>query len=296
MQTDQVSDTGKLTLLKPGPMSSLQDRGRQGCQHLGLCSGGAADGYAFKWANRLLDNPDDAACLEITLGPCEIHFSHAARIALCGASSECCIAGNPIPPWGTWNVGENETLSIPMAKTGLRFYLAVEGGFIAKKIFNSFSSLNPDGSLAVFKEGDKLAYPISKNKKNTLKRSVYWKNIPDFRAELTLRLHPSYQYSLFSGECRRKLFSSCYTLSPQCNRMGYRLQGDALKWERGGIVSEGIAYGAVQIPPDGQPIVLLNDRQTIGGYPKIGCVSAEDCYLLAQRRPGQKVRFVLSNE
>jgi allophanate hydrolase subunit 2 len=115
--------------------------------------------------------------------------------------------------------------------------------------------------------------------------------IPDYDRPLELGVMPGYQHDEFDIVKRTKLFSASYQVSQNMDRMGYRLSGDAIQPRRNGIVSEGIAYGAIQIPSDGQPIVLLKDRQTIGGYPKIGCISALGAGQLAQRGPGSVVRF-----
>ncbi len=289
----EEKNSAYLQINKPGPLCTVQDLGRKNCQHLGLNSGGAADLYAYNWANHLLDNPRGAACLEITLGPCEIVFNHTTRIALCGALSNATVGAKQLLPWGSYDIYPGDILRIPIAQRGLRFYLAVKGGILTEHHFSSRSSMSMDGSIKALAAGTKLAYPLVEDASKTLKQSAHWNSIPDYQKDLVLRVHPSYQYQLFSDSCKSLFFNSIYELSPQCNRMGYRLKGQPLDWKYGGIVSEGIAYGAIQIPPDGQPIVLLNDRQTIGGYPKIGCIVREDAYQLAQRRPGQKVKFEL---
>lgn len=284
------------TVIKPGPHSLLEDLGRCHNKQLGLPSGGAADIYAYHWANKLLDNLNTSAALEITLGPCILEFQEPTQIAICGARSEMTLVRtgqrHSMIPWSARKIKAGDRVNIGMASSGLRSYVAIAGGFKQPNILGSCEPLTADGRLQLLAEGDQLYYtpeaPVSK-----FNRSAHWHAIPDYHAELVLSLHPCYQYHHFSAEATARLFNATYRIEANSNRMGYRLRGPNIPWKHGGIISEGIAFGSVQIPPDGQPIVLLNDRQTIGGYPKVGCIHASDCYELSQRRPGQTVRFEL---
>jgi len=290
------TEPARALIKKTGALCTLQDRGRNQCMHLGLCPGGAADAYAFHWANRLLDNPENAACLEITLGPCEIEFTHITQIAVCGASGNMRLNGQPLLPWSTHRVEEGSILRCPIPRHGLRYYLAIKGGFAGDIHFGSRSGLTANGDLKHIKSGEILGYDTVEPNQFVRNRSTHWQLIPDYQEELLLAVIASYQHAQFSKTARETLFKQSYRVSKESNRMGYRLEGAPIEWSQEGIVSEGIAYGSIQIPPDGQPIILLNDRQTIGGYPKIGCVTAEDCFQLAQRRPGQSVRFIPADE
>jgi len=275
---------------RPGPLCLLVDQGRVNCQHFGLCSGGAVDAYAYSWANKLLGNKPAAAALEITLGPAEIHFEQNTQIALCGAKNSATLNNKALIPWSSHRIHAGDTLKIAMAKSGLRSYLSIKGGFIATPYFGSRAPLSEHGTEIPLTKGERLYYAEDDAKDSTHK-TAHWQAIPSYQKELTLCLYPCYQYSAFSAAAINTLQNSSYAISAQSNRMAYCLKGQEVVWGKTDIVSEGIAFGSVQIPPNGQPIVLLTDRQTIGGYPKIGCVKADDCYALAQRRPGQYVRF-----
>ena len=284
---------GRAHLNKAGPLTLLQDRGRQGSQILGICTSGAADAYAFAWSNTLLGNQENAAALEISLGPFEVSFDSSTRIALCGADCGATLNGKKIIPWSSHKVKPGDTLRLSMARSGLRIYLAIAGGFLCNHIFSSCAQLSNDGKNLSLQNADQLHYQPVENV--TPCRNVHWQAIPDYTTTLELNLYPCYQFLHFEKNEILKLLSDDYRIGVDSNRMGYRLEGQNVNWHRKGIVSEGIAFGSVQIPPNGQPIVLLNDRQTIGGYPKVGCIAAADCYQLAQRRPGQKVTFKLAS-
>ena len=149
-----------------------------------------------------------------------------------------------------------------------------------------------DGKGAKLAKGDTLEF--EKNA-SFVEAFLPEPEVPDYQQHLRLGVIPGYQYRSFSIVQREKFFSCDYEISQNIDRMGYRLKGDAIHSDLDGIISEGIAYGAIQVPKDGQPIVLMKDRQTIGGYPKIGCLSALDAGLLAQRGPGSSVSFFLSD-
>jgi biotin-dependent carboxylase-like uncharacterized protein len=281
-------------VIKPGFLTLLQDYGRYGMQHLGMATGGPLDEHAFLWANRLLDNHYNCAALEITLGPVRLHALQAVQIAIAGADFAARINQQPIVPWRSYWIEAGDELSFAAARSGVRAYLAVGGGFEAKLQHGSCATvirercggLQGDGRR--LEAGDRLeCRPASPGPV----LQVPPRYVPDYGAPLRLRLLPSYQYDQFDAAQVRRFFSSDYQVSPHSDRMGYRLSGPEIRASLDGIISEGIAYGAVQVPGDGQPIVLLRDRQTIGGYPKIGCVASLDAAQLAQRGPGAVIRF-----
>ncbi|WP_045857869.1 5-oxoprolinase subunit C family protein [Teredinibacter purpureus] len=296
MNAIQKDNAAEAVVNKTSAHSFLTDKGRRGGQVMGLCSGGAADAYAYYWANRLLDNHATAAAIEITFGPFSLTFKAATRIAVCGAISTIKLGNKLIPPWSSTHVAAGDTLYIAIPTSGLRQYLAIDGGFKSALFFESCESLQYDFTTRTLAVGDSLWYTPDRNHNKPnhgLNRTVSWRATPNYSKELVLRINPCYQFHQFTTHAVEQLLKSCYTVHPNSNRMGYRLAGKTIEWGHKGILSEGIAFGSVQIPPNGQPIVLLNDRQTIGGYPKVGCVHTADCYQLAQRRPGQAVRFTL---
>ena len=293
-----MSETGNLHLINPGPLSLVQDLGRKATQHLGYSQCGAADEHAYLWSNRLLENPCDTASIEITFGPFHARFTHATQIALCGSNNPAFINDKPARLWQCHNVAAGDHIRLSPAAHGTRIYLSVKNGFLCDNFKGSAStSLREKVGYNNGRILDKqclLPYKVSSNNSPHLQATPFT-YIPDYRSELILKVIPGYQYSRFSEDQIRRFFTQEYTISKRVNRMGYRLEGNPIASSINHLYSEGIAYGAIQIPPDGQPIVLLKDRQTIGGYPKLGSVSQLDCFRLSQRQPNQVVRFALGD-
>ena len=285
-------------VVEPGMLALIQDSGRYGYQHMGVTTGGPMDEFAFFWANRLLDNDLNAPQVEITFGRFSLLAQDDACIAITGGDLGARINDREISPWRTHRISRGDRLDFTAPVSGLRAYLAVSGGFRPAMKLGSCATVSReglgglDGQGAKLAKGDKLAF-----EKNLafVEAFLPGSEIPDYRQHLRLGVIPGYQYQSFPAVQRMKFFSCDYEISQNIDRMGYRLKGDAIYSDLDGIVSEGIAYGAIQVPKDGQPIVLMKDRQTIGGYPKIGCLSALDAGLLAQRGPGASVSFYLSD-
>ncbi|ABM05232.1 urea amidolyase related protein [Psychromonas ingrahamii 37] len=292
----------KLKVIQPGMLSLIQDVGRFGVAQLGLSQGGPIDLHAYCWANHLLANSMHCPVLEITLGQASFTAQEDTMVALTGANMMATLDGVAHKNWCSFQIKKGQTLKLGFAQTGLRAYLAIAGGFAAQKIFGSSATVmrNKLGGLA--KDDDSLARgnkiaagqlltAASINQHRTVCRSVPKHFIPDYADTIEIGVLPSYQVERFPQLQRDRFFQSSFAVSPQSDRMGVRLTGAAIKCDTAGIISEGIALGAIQIPPDGQPIILLNDRQTLGGYPKIGCVSRLDLPKIAQARAGSVIRF-----
>ncbi|MDQ2076012.1 biotin-dependent carboxyltransferase family protein [Marinimicrobium sp. ABcell2] len=283
-----------LGVIKPGILTLVQDLGRFGYQHLGLTTGGAADEQAHLWANRLLGNSAQSATLEICYGGLQLEAQVPTRIAITGADLQPTLNGQAIHTWQTHNLVAGDRLHFGHPKTGVRAYLAVQGGFTIEPSFGSVATVmregigGLDGKGRPLKSGD--CVPCSATKPGPLMR-VAPRYIPDYSQPLTIRVIEGHQSHQFHPEDRQRFYSASYRLSNHSDRMGARLEGPALKPRINGIVSEGINFGAIQVPPDGQAIILLKDRQTIGGYPKLGTAFARDLFLLAQRQPGALLRF-----
>lgn len=292
----------RLEVIQPGALSLLQDLGRRGFGHLGVSQGGPVDLYAHCWANRLVGNPSTAATLEITLGQANFRAADDLALALAGADMSATIDGKKFPAWQAVLLRKGQTLKLEFASSGLRAYLAVSGGFRAPPVFGSVATVvrNRLGGLArdgaafgngtPLRAGDLLEAATAPSA-TTAFHSTPTRFIPDYRQAIDLGLIESSQADSFGDDEKAKLYGSEYAIGNQSDRMGCRLVGPPVKSQLNGIISEGIALGAVQIPADGQPIVLLNDRQTLGGYPKIGGVARLDLPRLAQAKPGDKVRF-----
>ncbi len=281
---------------KPGVLSLVQDSGRYGAFNLGLTNGGPADPLAFYWANRLCGNELNASAIEVNLGGLALTVQIDCVVAVTGAPMPLIVNGQQKPLWRSFIVKEGDNISIGFAPHGVRCYLAVAGGFDIPQIFGSTATVCREsiGGIAGGKlqENDVLPLHINSTTISNSKQLLLAEHEqPQYPNEQVLHTILSYQQKHFYAIEKRLFFSSEYQVSAHWDRMGYRLQGRAIKADINGILSEGICYGAVQIPADGQPIVLLNDRQTIGGYPKIGAVISQDCAKLSQLRQGDKVHF-----
>ncbi len=280
-------------VVKPGMLALIQDLGRHGYQHLGVTSGGPMDELAFRWANALLDNNDNAPQIEITFGMLTLEAQANTSIAITGADLGAQLNDKPILPWQTYPVKKGDVLSFQQPNHGLRAYLAVKGGFQVEPVLGSVSTVMREqlgglsGKGKKLEKGDKLPFTGTDDH---VQRIVPRLAIPNYDNP-DIPVVMGYQFKTFSGLDRAHFFGSDFKVTPDSDRMGYRMNGRAIGGDKKGIISEGIAYGAIQIPNDGQPIVLLRDRQTIGGYPKIGCVTAFGGGLLAQKKPGDIIGF-----
>lgn len=281
-------------VVSPGMLTLLQDSGRVGFQHLGITTGGPMDEHAFYWANRLLGNSPDAAQLEITFGQLQLKASANTTIALTGADLSATLNDSALKPWRTYAIKPGDELAFGSPKTGLRAYLAVTEGFHCEPKLGSCATVKREQLGGLTGKGDPLAtgdiLPFTATSAFSEQRTPTWA-IPDYDAPLTLGVIAAYQNASFSHSEQMTFFTSRYEVSQNIDRMGYRLSGAPVTSSLDGIISEGIAFGAIQIPSDGQPIVLMKDRQTIGGYPKIGCLSSLGAGQLSQRQPGQVVTF-----
>ncbi|MCK9469785.1 MAG: biotin-dependent carboxyltransferase family protein [Porticoccaceae bacterium] len=286
-------------VLKPGPHTLIQDAGRRGVLNLGLTSAGPMDRLSFNWANRLCGNPAGSAALEITFGGLELKARGPALIAITGPDVEATLNGKTVPTWQGLRLVRGDRLHIGHVRYGCRLYLALAGGFAGQLAFGSAATV-PREALGGIKgralaAGDKLAR-AGQEPAGTRRFAVpsslrpHWTTAPASEAEL--RVIPCLQARQFSRAAKRLFFAQSYRVSPHCDRMGYRLEGKPLAVPSVALLSEGITPGAIQLPADGLPIVLMRDHQTLGGYPRVGVVISTDLDLLAQLPPGAKVRFV----
>lgn len=273
-------------------MTLVQDAGRIGQHRLGLTTGGPADSLAFDWANRLCGNEAGSAALEIAVGGLELEAEVSTYIALCGADMPLTINGSTAENWRSYHVSPGDRVALGFARHGVRACLAVAGGFQLRPTLGSVSTVLREGLGGLegrkLQEGDCL--PCAEAPEAECLR-VPMGHRPIYSGRALLRVVRGYQYDDFDASQRQRFFSAEYRVSRECDRMGYRLEGPAIHCDLPEMLSEGICLGAVQIPPDGQPIVLLCDRQTIGGYPKLGAVLSVDLPQLAQLPAGGKVSF-----
>jgi biotin-dependent carboxylase-like uncharacterized protein len=275
------------------PLCLLQDAGRFGVRHLGVTQGGAADWRSMSWANWLLGNGLDVPVIEITLGGFAIIAEDDCVLALAGADLGAQIDGQPLAPWRSFKLGKGQKLLFTQPLLGARAYLAAPGGFDAPKVLGSSATVVREelGGL------NGMGWPLAKGStlsyhgESLLVREVPLALRPDLKSTAPLDLVLGAQIGQFSGQSLFDVFNSAWTLDSRADRMGIRLLGKALEYQGQPMISEGIPLGAVQVPPDGQPIVLLNDRQTIGGYPRLGALTPLALARLAQCLPGTQVRL-----
>lgn len=301
-----------ITVLEPGPLTTVQDAGRIGYAAQGYRSCGAADRYAYRLANALLGNPETAAVLECTLCGAALHFEADTVFALTGADSRATLDGVPVPIYAPLYAKAGSVLRMGAVLTGLRSYLAVGGGIATPPVLGSRSTdvKCRIGGLAGrrLQKGDTLPTGACDAK-------ALWQRITDRQLNRPLkdklvcvgahpvreqgakclpllRAVPGPQQDAFSDAAQQAFTRSIYTLTPDCDRMACKLAGAKIEAVRGvDILSDGIAAGSVQVSANGQPIVMLADHQTTGGYAKIATVISADLSALAQLRPGQEVCF-----
>ncbi len=281
-----------LRILCAGPATTVQDRGRFGFAHMGVPVSGAVDGFALRVANRLVGNPASAAVLEATLlGPC-FQVCCPADIAVTGAHTALTVNGRPAQGWTSIRVAPGDVVDIGMAENGCRAYVAITGGIEVPPVMGSRATylrgrlgglegrVLADGDVLACGTGDVLARP----------RQLPWR--PLYTERTALHVVPGPQDDFFTAG-RQVFFEADYTVTAQADRMGYRLSGPPLIRDQGApasIVSEPIVPGSVQVPADGQPIILLCE-QTLGGYAKIATVISVDLFKVAQAKPGDSFIF-----
>lgn len=284
-----------IEIVRGGILTTVQDLGRPGWQASGVPVGGALDAMALRVANAIVGNDDAAAGLECTVRGPVLRFLAPARIALAGADVDGVAMRRPL------QFAEGDELSLEKIRRGGRVYLVVAGGIAVPPVLGSRSTHLAGGfgghEGRALRPGDRLPIGRATNTKGfdgaPARWSVAESMVPDVVAErLVLRAVAGPQEEWFGEEARQRFWGSEFVVTPQSDRMGLRLSGVAIELEeRREMISEPVAFGSVQVPPDGQPIVLLADRQTLGGYPKIATVISADAPALARLRPGQRVAF-----
>jgi biotin-dependent carboxylase uncharacterized domain len=280
----------EMKIVRPGMLTTVQDLGRRGWRRAGVPASGAMDAVALRVANALVGNAEGAAALEFTLTAPEVEFSEDAWVAVGGA--ECA----EMAAWQPRRVKAGERLRIGACVKGCRGYLAVAGGIAVEPVLGSRSTFLRGrlGGLEgrALKEGDVLAIGAGEGRRLTDEAMRGWRIdprvLPAYSTEPTVRVVLGAQAADYGAA----LLEAWFTVSAQSDRMGFRLQG--AKLERSGaeeLLSSAVSPGTVQVPPDGQPVVLMADAQTIGGYPQAAHVITVDLPLVAQLRPGDRMRF-----
>ena len=280
-----------------GLLTTVQDLGRTGQRRSGMAAAGAMDPAALATANLLAGNERGAAALEITLLGPQLRFLAPARIALCGGDLSARLDGDSLPLWKTVTVQAGQRLSFGRRRLGARAYLAVAGGIDVPEVAGSRSTFLR-GKLGgvegrALRPGDVLSSGIFLAAVSSGERGLPPRDIPAYELPATLRVLPGPHLSHFTEAGDAAFFGNTYTLSPQSDRQGYRLTGPVvMRRTSHEILSEPMPVGGLQVPPDGQPILLMADCQTTGGYPLLGVVLSSDLPRAGQLAPGDAVRFV----
>ena len=281
--------SGSFEVVRPGPLTTVQDLGRPGHAHLGVPRAGAVDRDALRLANRLVGNDEDAAGLEATLAGPALRFAEAAVVAVTGAVTPVSVDGEELEVNAAIDVPASAVLDVGAASAGLRAYIAVRGGVEAEPVLGSrsrdtLSGLGPE-PLA---QGDTLAFGDPQGPRPAIGVAP----VASPPTATTLRITPGPRADWFGPEAHELLLTAGWEVANESNRSGARLNGPCLPRRREGeLLSEGLVEGAVQVRHSGLPMIMLADHPTTGGYPVIAVVAAEDLPKVAQARPGQKIRF-----
>ncbi|MER5967463.1 biotin-dependent carboxyltransferase family protein [Streptomyces sp. NPDC002057] len=280
-----------LAVVRAGALTTVQDLGRTGYAHLGVPRSGALDPAALRLVNRLVGNPETAAVLETTVDGCALRPRCAVSAAVGGAPCPVRVDGRPAA-WGTTlRLAAGSVLEVGAAVRGLRSYVAWAGGIDVEPVLGSRSTDLLSG-LGPAPLADEAVLPLGPDTGTPARGPVDappWPGPPD---ELVLRIRLGPRDDWFTPTALRTLATRAYRVSPASNRIGLRLEGPALdRALPGEPASEGMVLGAVQVPPDGRPVVFLADHPTTGGYPVVGVVREADLGAVAQAAPGTPVRF-----
>ncbi|ARI78405.1 5-oxoprolinase subunit C family protein [Halobacillus mangrovi] len=301
-----------IRVVKGGLLTTIQDLGRFGHQKHGVIASGVMDSESHRIANLLVGNSPDLATIEITLMGPVLEFQEDALISICGGSLSPMIDGDSAPMWRPIFVKKGSELRFGNPKQGFRAYLAVCGGFDVPVVMDSRSTYLRAG-IGGFKgraldKGDELrlnsptdtAFSIFENLKQKPGKHSYatpnWfvahEFTPVIQSGETIRITEGREYDQFSTESQNALIQESFKIDSKSDRMGYRLNGPRLeRKDDKDMISEAVAFGTIQVPSEGNPIILLADRQTTGGYPKIAQVARIDLPKVAQMKPGEQIRF-----
>jgi antagonist of KipI len=296
-----------IEVLKPGMHSTLQDLGRYGYQRFGIVAGGAMDDWSHRIANALVGNEEDEATLELTLQGPSLKLHTDALIAVCGADLGATVGRDPLPLGRPVLLRGSAQLDFRRMQAGCRAYLAVRGGFMVPRVLGSRST-HVRASLGglegrALRKGDTLATaPYESGFYAALERmeravaappwSVAMAVAEELPGPRRVRVTAGPQWAEFSSEVQAEFLGTPFRIGVHSDRMGFRLEAGTILPRRPlEMISEAVAFGTVQVPPDGNPIVLMADRQTTGGYPKIAQVASIDLPALAQMRPHERLRF-----
>lgn len=277
-----------VTVVDPGPQTTVQDGGRRGLAHLGVPRSGWADPAAARLANRLVGNPEELAVLECVLGGLHLRARGAMTVAVTGAHCSVRVDGRPVPSGSAVSVADGQVVALGAPRVGLRSWVALGGGIAVPPVLGSRSTDTLSGlGPPVLERGAVL--PVGP----TPGVPGAGESVHAPRPAAVLRWWPGPRVDWFGPDGLERLASAAYVVQPDSNRVALRLDGPPLGRSRHGeLESEGLVLGAIQVPPSGRPLVFLQDHPTTGGYPVVGVVDAVDLAGCAQLRPGDEVSFL----
>lgn len=283
-------------------MTTLQDYGRFGYQEAGMSNGGPMDEHAFLWANYLLSNHYNAPQLEVCMAGLQVRFLKSTMIAICGANLGAMLNDEPLANWQSHFVQRGDVLTFTKMEQGVYAYLAVKHGFRVAPSLNSVSTVmreklgGLDGCGKPLATGDEIAFEENGKERYSLVPEEY---IPHYSKDIVLRFFPNMSVTGFSHSLIEQFAQQTFIVSRDINRMGYRLKCQTsdqplpIDKPNRGTLSHGVPLGSIQLPKSGLPIILMKDRQTIGGYPLLGNVARLDLSKLSQSLPDTTVKFKL---
>jgi antagonist of KipI len=284
-------------VIEPGILTTIQDSGRFGFGRFGVPHSGALDPFSFRVANLLVNNQGNRACLETTLMGLKLKALNESVIAITGGDLSPPLNGESLEMWRTHLLVEGDVIAFKKVRSGCRAYLSVSGGFIVPEVMGSRSTYlsGKFGGMEgrPLRKGDILYRPDSPSPLNRIGLRLPEEWIPLFEKDANLRVVPGPQDHHFTEEGFRIFCSSTYEVSSQCDRMGIRLNGPRIERRpevEESIISEGFLSGAIQVPGDGKPIIILTELVT-GGYTKIAAVISTDLTKVAQLKPGDRITF-----
>ncbi len=292
--------TGGIKILDGGMQTTVQDLGRKGFEKYGIGESGAMDKKSFALANSLVGNKKNAACLETTLKGPDISFTTDCVFAITGANLNAQLDGSLVPMNTAVKCRAGSVLKCGFAGNGLRSYIAFKGGVIVPLVFNS-SSTNVKSRMGGYfgrklASGDELALGDNFRLQTQVQAPTSGQSQTQQTEILKIKVVKGAQFDFFSEQSVAIFTQNTYTVSPESDRMGIRFTGESLNCGKTDIISDSIAFGAVQITSAGLPVVMAADRQTTGGYAKIAAVTKESMNKLAQAVPGTKIKFIFGGE
>jgi biotin-dependent carboxylase-like uncharacterized protein len=281
-------------VLKPGLFTTVQDLGRFGYLKYGVPISGAMDTFSLVAANLLVENNPNDACLEITLIGPELKALTKTHIAITGGDASPKINSQNVPMWQTLQVQEGDIISFEKMKSGCRTYLSIKGGINTPLVLGSRSTYVRGGFGGIngrkLQTGDIIegfaTYPLK------TEYSMPEELIPQYTGNFTVHVILGPQADMFTENGMETFFSNPYKVTSEADRMGYRLEGPVIEHKaRADIVSDALLPGAIQVPKNGKPILIMRDAQTTGGYPKIAVAITPDVPLLGQAKPNDTIEF-----